>query len=218
MGKKLDLQGRIFGCLTAVEAKESRKTTSGTAIYWRCVCSCGKEGLYRASALVNGHIKSCGCSRGYKDPTEGNFKGLVRSYRKRARKRGVEFSISDAHFRKLTQSCCTYCGRPPRNEYKRTKGKKPYVYNGLDRLDRRRGYSLTNVVTACDWCNFSRGKKSVGEFTYWLSQVVQHALGKLTAFYLPRLELPLETDEAAPAPLAAAVASQPSKSSRLRRS
>lgn len=61
MGKSRDLTGQRFGKLTAIEPTKLR---SGTGIVWRCVCDCGKEAWVRASSLLNGGAKSCGCGQG----------------------------------------------------------------------------------------------------------------------------------------------------------
>lgn len=61
--KPLDVQGKKFGKLTAVETVEvtidNKKKTQ-----WRCVCDCGNETITTSSRLVNGTTKSCGCIRG----------------------------------------------------------------------------------------------------------------------------------------------------------
>ena len=58
--KCLDLRGRRFGRLTALERLDEK---SGSSYYWRCVCDCGNERRVRASALTGGNTTSCGCQR-----------------------------------------------------------------------------------------------------------------------------------------------------------
>lgn len=57
MSKKLDLTGKKFGLLTAVEMSENRKGRT----YWRCKCKCGTEKIIARSNLVSGKTRSCGC-------------------------------------------------------------------------------------------------------------------------------------------------------------
>lgn len=57
----IDITGRRFGRLTALEPTERRDIRGN--IYWRCRCDCGKETLATESNLVNGTRKSCGCLR-----------------------------------------------------------------------------------------------------------------------------------------------------------
>lgn len=53
-----DLTGQKFGRLTAIEIS-GRK---GTKMLWRCLCDCGQEKFIQSSRLINGLVKSCGCS------------------------------------------------------------------------------------------------------------------------------------------------------------
>lgn len=59
MGNKHDLQGKRFGKWTVI--KEDGRIGSNVA--WLCRCDCGNVARVRATALVNGYSKSCGCNR-----------------------------------------------------------------------------------------------------------------------------------------------------------
>lgn len=54
----IDISGRRFGKLTAVEFKGTCK--NGDAM-WRCVCDCGQESTVKYNHLVSGAVASCGC-------------------------------------------------------------------------------------------------------------------------------------------------------------
>lgn len=57
-----NLAGRQFGRWTVLDQWERRRRPSGvTAIYWRCLCSCGREGWQSSSTLGSGNSRSCGC-------------------------------------------------------------------------------------------------------------------------------------------------------------
>jgi 5-methylcytosine-specific restriction endonuclease McrA len=60
MGTPLDLTGRVFGRLTAVERLHKDKHHK---YQWRCVCSCGSEAIASAGNLTKGNSTSCGCAR-----------------------------------------------------------------------------------------------------------------------------------------------------------
>lgn len=55
----IDISGRKFGRLTAVEFKEVNK--NGDAM-WHCICDCGKESIVKYSHLMSGAVASCGCA------------------------------------------------------------------------------------------------------------------------------------------------------------
>lgn len=52
-----DITGIKFGRLTAVCIHHSIKS----GCYWKCICECGNETVVRASSLLSGDTKSCGC-------------------------------------------------------------------------------------------------------------------------------------------------------------
>ena len=58
MGKPLNnLQGFQFGSLTVLQLGKSH----GNGAVWLCQCKCGTQKEIRASDMVQGSVKSCGC-------------------------------------------------------------------------------------------------------------------------------------------------------------
>ena len=57
-GKGLDLKGKTFGYLTALEPTDKRYRKD---IVWLCQCQCGKITEVPATRLVSGNTLSCGC-------------------------------------------------------------------------------------------------------------------------------------------------------------
>lgn len=55
-----DLTGQRFGRLTVIERAGSDKQKRAT---WRCRCDCGGETVVASSYLINGDVRSCGCSK-----------------------------------------------------------------------------------------------------------------------------------------------------------
>ena len=55
MGTFIDLTGRKFGRLTAMEF------LGGPYSQWRCQCDCGRQSQPKGSYLRDGRAKSCGC-------------------------------------------------------------------------------------------------------------------------------------------------------------
>ena len=58
MRKKLNLAGKRFGKLVAIEYAYSNKSKNAV---WRCVCDCGNETFVNSQRLKSGKTKSCGC-------------------------------------------------------------------------------------------------------------------------------------------------------------
>lgn len=64
MSKQLELRGKTFGRLKAIER------VKGGA--WKCLCSCGNEHIVLGSNLITGNTKSCGCLRRDRMPAVGS--------------------------------------------------------------------------------------------------------------------------------------------------
>lgn len=63
------LIGRRFGKLkvTGFSGYFSSSLGTGLQAYWTCRCDCGKEMVrVKATSLLNGNTKSCGCLRHYR--------------------------------------------------------------------------------------------------------------------------------------------------------
>ncbi len=58
-----DYVGKTFGRWTVVEYAGTARDLGlvGTKNYWKCRCSCGKEGVVGQTELQNGESQSCGC-------------------------------------------------------------------------------------------------------------------------------------------------------------
>lgn len=72
MPKPMNLQGKKFGKLTAIEYIGGSK--------WRCACDCGGECVRCTAHLIHGKTTSCGCAykrRQYKDLTNKKFGKLT---------------------------------------------------------------------------------------------------------------------------------------------
>ena len=60
-GSPLDLTGRRFGRLVAIEPLMERR--HGRSVLWRCRCTCGREIKAPANKLTRGAYRSCGYMR-----------------------------------------------------------------------------------------------------------------------------------------------------------
>ena len=58
MSKAIDIAGKRFGMLVAIEPTGERKNKS---VMWKCRCDCGKYTNVIASNLKRGNTNSCGC-------------------------------------------------------------------------------------------------------------------------------------------------------------
>jgi len=168
--------GERYGKLIILKWTGKNKTHNS---YYLCKCDCGNEKEIQFSSLKRGCTKSCGCTKQsyiYKDPTQSSFNGLLLSYRTGAKTRGINFLLSEEEFKKLTSSSCFYCGKEPKTTLKIQRGKSPYIYNGIDRVDNELGYFTENCVSCCKICNMMKKNLSLDIFLEHVYEICNYSL------------------------------------------
>lgn len=164
MPKFIDLQGKKFGRLKAlyIEVFNDRP-----GIHWNCKCDCGNFTSVEGGSLRSGHTKSCGCIQREFVAKQGkkNFKGenvathnsIFLKYKRGAKNRNLEFSLTLEQLVVLIKDLCYYCGSNFKNNFKHSNISTGYKHNGIDRVDNSKGYVLENCVSCCKDCNKAKG-------------------------------------------------------------
>lgn len=145
---------------------------------YNCICDCGKEITVRLTSMKSGHSTSCGCyiaectkERFIKPEGEASFNALYGSYRKSAKNRNHEFTLSKDEFREITLQDCFYCGVAPSQFRNHSYVNGFYIHNGIDRVDNNIGYDKENCVACCEWCNRMKLNYSLSEFEEQIEKV-----------------------------------------------
>lgn len=102
---------------------------------------------------------------------EAAFNHLYVEYQGGARKRGISWELTKEQFRELTSSPCYYTGRLP-SQIKRAAG-GDYIYNGVDRLDSSKGYTVDNCVPCIGRVNEMKMDSAYEEFIELCRAVVK---------------------------------------------
>lgn len=162
--------------------------------YFLCKCDCGNIKEIRSASITNKRTKSCGCIQ--KEQLANDFKGkvlsygessfnaLYKNYQSEAIRRGLCWEIDKDYFRDLTKNNCYYCGIEPNTRiHKKTiyKGKLyygngEYIYNGIDRIDNKLGYTIDNCVPACKICNRAKHSLTLEEFYTWVNRIKKYVI------------------------------------------
>jgi hypothetical protein len=169
--KVQDLSGQRFFSWTVVKRVSATETEMGK---WICRCVCGNEANLKTSELKNGKRKGCeGCFHKSQIKNDSAFRRLLDNYRRNAHKRNLEWALTDEEFRILTSSPCFYTGRPPANvQYSTTtRVAEPYVYNGIDRRDSSKGYTLENCVSCAEAVNYAKRASEFEDFLEMCRQI-----------------------------------------------
>jgi len=87
----------------------------------------------------------------------------IASERRKAGRRGHEWTITEEEAIGLTQLPCSYCGEAPHEGL-----------GGIDRVDNTRGYVAGNCAPCCGWCNALKGRLTKDEFLRQVERVHAH--------------------------------------------
>ncbi len=104
---------------------------------------------------------------------EAAFNQLFADYKRNSKIRKISFNLSKKKFKEYTKQTCYYCGVKPIRKVKNTRGFNHgnYVYNGLDRINNRYGYSEKNVVTCCAICNRGKSDMPIEAWTAYMENL-----------------------------------------------
>jgi hypothetical protein len=178
-----NLKGQRFGRLKVI----SRSTNASRRVTWLCQCDCGKNKIINASNLTTGRSASCGClrveiskkklkavKRTKFDKGESSLNVVFYRYKYQAKRRGIEFNLTRDQFKVLTKEVCHYCGVLPEKSFKGHRSNGEYVYNGIDRINSDKDYTLDNVVPCCETCNKAKLHLSYDIFLNWVRRIARY--------------------------------------------
>lgn len=77
----------------------------------------------------------------------------MKGYIRNCARRNIFWNLTLEAFKELTSQPCIYCGCAPAQK------SRSYTYNGIDRIEHKKGYELPNCVPSCGTCNFIRGTR-----------------------------------------------------------
>ena len=175
--KPVNMVGQKFERLTVI-----RRSYLNDNFYhkkWLCRCECGKEKNITKGHLISGNTKSCGClKKELKSLSLGlaSMRRVIAQYKINAKKRKLEWNLTEKQVAKITKMNCYFCGATPNNVVNQKTSNGEYIYNGLDRIDNIKGYTIDNVVPCCKRCNMAKNDQTLQEFKDWIKKVSERML------------------------------------------
>lgn len=168
------------------------------SVYYICQCDCGTlTSIHSSNLRPAGKVVSCGCYRAERSkqprapreedrntPEERGFQQVWDGYRKSARKRKFEFSLTQDEFRSLIKRDCEYCGESPANQINSSRKIRSHsysaklTYSGIDRRDNDVGYITENCAPCCMGCNYMKHTMSAEEFKARTLRIAAHWASK----------------------------------------
>jgi len=169
-----NLAGKKYGKLTVINRVYPNKKDN--KVYWLCKCDCGNTKIISGEHLKNGTTRSCGCLKKFPNGI-ANMRNAITNYKHSAKRRNIKWELTEEQFAKITQQNCYYCGAKPSNIARKKENNGDYIYNGIDRLDNTKGYTIDNVVPCCFMCNQAKHNHTLQEFKEWVKRAYDKMYG-----------------------------------------
>lgn len=173
-----NLTGKTSGLLTIVGLVEGKKIHK--QFVWMAKCECGNTTEVITSRFLNSTKQSCGCLLRRKKDQSPNWHGIgelssvrYKLMKNKAKRRGIEFTISHEFLWKLFQSqngLCCLSGEV----IDLGSSKKDYGTASLDRIDSSKGYTKDNVQWVHRTVNFMKQSLKDEELISWCKKILQH--------------------------------------------
>jgi hypothetical protein len=95
---------------------------------------------------------------------------------KRYSKKGLICNLNNDELYKHLKGDCHYCGEKPSNNmiYRQKYFTYEFSYNGLDRIDSKKGYIKGNVVSCCKRCNIAKSDMEYSEFINHIKRIFNY--------------------------------------------
>jgi hypothetical protein len=164
-----NLLGQRFGKLVVLE----RVVLSGYRTKWKCQCDCGKTKALYTNRLTSGKAKSCGCLQTVN--IEYSFeKELLLRYKYSIISSKRKWELSDEYAISLFTLPCFYCGEIGLRQLTHRKKSFTVKLNGIDRVDSKIDYIVSNVVSCCSNCNFLKNRYPQKEFYMVIKKIYEY--------------------------------------------
>ena len=168
--------------------EETGKRNNGYAV-WKAQCMyCGEVKEFPSYYFVR-KVVSCSCSKWVSNHAEetgrkpipnngAHVNELYNHYKRSAKQRNLEFALTKEQARKLFEGDCFYCGQNPQARPTSQNLHGTYSWNGIDRVDNSKGYTVDNTVSCCKVCNFAKRDSTKEEFVEWIKRAYKHITEK----------------------------------------
>lgn len=163
--KLTGLKKKYYTVLYPIKGRES---------FWKCMCFCGKEFNRKSDHIQRGIVRGCGCMKleALGKRKQLTLESLLRNrYIKQARNAKREFKLTFEQFLSLIKQNCHYCGSPPYCKFISKGCVGDLVYNGIDRKDNQKGYTIKNALPCCKRCNYAKGQDNYEQMLTWITQI-----------------------------------------------
>ena len=86
-----------------------------------------------------------------------------------------KWEITDEQFYEISQKNCFYCGAKPSMKRISPNNTGDFIYNGIDKINSKKGYIINNIVPCCKRCNTAKNDMTKDEFFNWVKTIYAFA-------------------------------------------
>jgi len=135
-----------------------------------CVSCCKTCNYMKCSLSVDVFLKRIEHILTYNNKIEGRYFSeefcdtdarSFNEYKRRASNKLLPFELSEEEYNIIINSQCYLCGRKSYENYK----------NGIDRIDNKLGYIMSNVKPCCGGCNYIKKDMELGELFNKMTEI-----------------------------------------------
>ncbi len=157
-------------CGSVLEMSYARLSSTGGPS--GCADSCQSRIRQRSERCKPTLVSTSDCTDSYlQRRSRKAAQRIYATYKRSARLRNLEWNLTKEDFYRLIISPCHYTGLPPNKALATESG--IFYWNGIDRKDNQRGYTIDNCVPCCSFANFAKRDKSYEDFILWLDQLAK---------------------------------------------
>lgn len=156
---------RVNKCNETKDKRLRIRNDNGDILYkqcFRCKRMLPISNFYKCKSNFDGYSSECNQCQHESKENRYNI------YKKNAKKRNIEFHLSKEEFYSITSKPCNYCGGYSRVDLNGD------AYNGVDRIDSNKDYTIDNVVPCCDVCNKMKLDYSTDFFLNHINKIIKH--------------------------------------------
>lgn len=121
-----------------------------------------------------------------REPGHLGFQSVWHNYKNNASIRSLTFDLTKEEVKMLNKQNCHYCNEEPRaisyihskTASKACRDRSAYIYNGIDRIDSTKGYTIDNCVPCCKTCNFMKKNFSTMDFIQHVEKIYKFKVNK----------------------------------------
>ena len=184
--KKLDLNGKTFGRLTAISVTKKGIRNKRA---WVCQCECGSEVILQTSMLMSGHTRSCGCLHREEVGNMSRSHGLSQTpeYNVWMNMKARCSNPNNDHYKYYGGRGIRVCERwrTSFEDFLHDMGSKPAAKHSIDRMNNDGNYTKEN----CRWATANEQARNKGDnvLTYQKVSIANYLLMSRTVAAVARI-------------------------------